>query len=214
MGRVFLAEREDGSAEEPSRVALKVLHPHLVERRGYLDRFRREAEMGRAIVHENVVRTYEADLTVADGRPCFYLVLEHVEGRSLRDLLHDLGPLPDALLREIGRQAALGLAAVHAAHVVHRDVKPDNLLVTERSRVCLTDLGVARAEEVSESLTAEGHLPGTALYAAPERVAGLPATAASDLYSLGVVLHELATGENPFRRADAAATLRAQLEYE
>src|SRR5262245_66562540 len=99
MGRVFLAEREDGSAEEPSRVALKVLHPHLVERRGYLDRFRREAEMGRAIVHENVVRTYEDDLTIEDGRPCFYLVLEHVEGRRLREVLHNLGQLRAALLR-------------------------------------------------------------------------------------------------------------------
>ena len=138
--------------------------------------------------------------------------MEYVEGRTLRALLEDLGTVPEALVREIGRQVAEGLAAIHEAGVVHRDVKPENVLITDDHRVRIMDLGVARIQDASVALTQEGQFAGSLLYAAPEQLRRGTVGPAADLYALGVVLHELATGRNPFRAEDAAGVMRAHLE--
>jgi tetratricopeptide (TPR) repeat protein len=138
--------------------------------------------------------------------------MEYVEGRTVRALLRDIGNLPEAMLRELALQTAEGLAAIHRGGIVHRDVKPDNILVTEDGRVRLMDLGVARFIEESMALTAEGTFMGSFPYAAPEQFRGRSVVPASDLYSLGVVLYELAAGWNPFRMESVAAVIHAHLE--
>jgi len=196
-------------------VALKVLHPFLLVAPRHVERFRREAAAGRRVAHENVVRTLGADEAEKDGLRRHFLVMEYVEGRTLEELQASLGVVPEGLLREIARQTAAGLAAIHAKGIVHRDLKPGNILISREGgaggdeRVRIMDLGVARLEDASVALTREGQFVGSLEYASPEQGAGRPPTPGSDLYALGVVLYELATGTNPFRKETALATLSA-----
>jgi len=206
MGSVYLAEH-DGQ-----RVALKIVHAHLIATPGFFKRFLREAELGKQVQHENVVRTLDVDATQVDEKVVHYMVMEYVEGRSLRQLLTDLGTVPETLLREIALQVAAGLVAVHGAGVVHRDLKPENVLITDDQRIQIMDLGVAKLQEASVAITREGQFAGSFLYAAPEQFRNQEVGPASDLYSLGVLLYELATGVNPFRGADPAAVIHAHLE--
>ena len=118
MGTVYRAAGPEGT------VAVKIVHPHLLESAGFFKRFLREAELGRKVRHPNVVRTLDADAIGGHH----YLVMEYVEGRSLRALLSDLGTVPESLLRELARQIAAGLAAIHAAGIVHRDLKLDRVV--------------------------------------------------------------------------------------
>ncbi|MHC4473218.1 MAG: serine/threonine-protein kinase, partial [Planctomycetota bacterium] len=212
MGTVYLA-RDGGDADDPGgSVALKVVHPHLMERQGFFKRFLREAEMGRRLNHVNVVRTLEADAVKVEGETFLFLVMEYVEGRTLRELLRDLGSAPEALLLEIARQTATGLAAIHAAGIVHRDLKPENVLITDDHRVRIMDLGVARPLEDLDALTHEGQFAGSLVYAAPEQFGRGELGPAADLYALGVLLYELATGDNPFRHEAPAEVMRAHLD--
>lgn len=138
-------------------------------------------------------------------------MLEYVHGRTLREILAELGPLPEALVREVGAQVARGLSAIHDRGIVHRDLKPENILITDDHRVRIMDLGVAKVLDDSLSLTREGGFAGSLPYASPEQVSGKEVGPASDLYSLGVLLYELVAGANPFRREDAPATIAAHL---
>ncbi|MHC4551122.1 MAG: protein kinase domain-containing protein, partial [Planctomycetota bacterium] len=208
MGTVYLAQDE----EEDRRVALKALHPHLLERKGLFKRFQREALAGERVKHPNVVRTLDCGLQMDGETPYCLLVMEYVEGRTLRTLLHELQTVPEALLREIARQVAAGLEAIHEAGIVHRDLKPENILITRDHQVRIMDLGVARLTEVSTALTKEGQFAGSLLYAAPEQFRGESVGPEADLYALGVTLFELAAGANPFRHDDAAAVVTAHLE--
>jgi tetratricopeptide (TPR) repeat protein len=209
MGTVYLAEDEQGG-----NVAVKVVHPHLLATPGFFKRFLREAELGRQVRHENVVRTLDVDALMVDDRQVNFMVMEYVVGKSLRDLLIELKTLPEALLREVARQAAAGLAAIHAEEIVHRDLKPENVLITDDQTIRLMDLGVAKLQEASIAITKEGQFAGSILYAAPEQFRDAPVGPASDLYSLGVMFYELATGDNPFRRDDAAGVIQAHLNLE
>ena len=191
-------------------VAVKVIDAPLTRRRGFLRRLQQEADAGRLVVHENVVRTHELDLVVVEGEPRFFLVMDLVVGRSLRGLLDAQGPLAEPLLREIARQVARGLAAIHAARLVHRDVKPENVLIDAAHRVRITDLGVARALDAPDAASTEA-FAGSLLYASPEQLEGTEVGPAADLYALGVTLHVLATGANPFRRATSAEVVKAHL---
>ena len=201
MGTVYLAR----APETGRRVALKLLHPWLHVATSGLARFRQEAEAGLAIRNEHVVRTLA--LSPVDRQGEQYLVMEYVEGRTLRELLESIGRVPEQLLREITRQIARGLRAIHGAGLLHRDLKPENVMITNDQRVRIMDLGIAKMQERSVALTQEGQFVGSLAYAAPEQFEGAPVDERSDLYSLGVVLYELASGSNPFRHDEPFAAL-------
>jgi tetratricopeptide (TPR) repeat protein len=215
MGTVWLATATEDAVgvKAGANVAVKVVHPHLLERAGFFKRFLREAEIGRSVRHDAVVRTFDVDAISVDGKQINFMVMEFVEGRTLRALLDDLKTVPETLLREIARQVASGLAAIHEAGIVHRDLKPENVLITPDHVVKVMDLGVARLMEESVALTREGAFAGSLLYAAPEQFTGAGTVGpAADLYSVGVMLHELACGENPFQRDGAGAVMAAHLK--
>ncbi len=234
MGTVYLAQMapepatEDSDVQDPEelleeggeggggdrRVALKLLHSHLLNRKGFFTRFRREAEAGRQVTHENVVRTLDCDLLMVNGRLAFFLVMEYAEGRTLRSLQEELGQVPEGLLREIALQTSAGLAAIHAEGIVHRDVKPENVLLAADQRVRIMDLGVAKFDDTSLTVTLAGKLAGSLPYVAPEAIRHERAGPAADLYALGVMLYELATGANPFRRRTPAGVMYAHLHHE
>jgi tetratricopeptide (TPR) repeat protein len=213
MGRVFEARAEEGAAvPEGTRVALKVVHPHLAADGAALARFLREAQLGRRVVHENVVRTLDSGVTEGPAGDAPYLVLEFVEGQTLRALLDEVGPVSERLARLVALEAARGLAALHAAGVVHRDVKPENLIITPGERVRLMDLGVASLVDGALRVSRTGEFVGTLLYAAPEQIAGAPPEARGDLYALGLVLFELLAGHHPLRAPGGArATVEPSL---
>ena len=214
MGTVYRARtvRSTEALPQGSDVALKVVHPHLPAKRGFLERFHREVSAGRLVRHRNVVPTYDMGEAQVDGASTLYMSMAYVEGLTLRDLLLDLGRVPEALMREILRQVADGLSAIHDAGIVHRDLKPENILVTADHEVRISDLGVARLMEASQRLTSVGQFAGSVLYAAPEQFRGDHVDAATDLYSVGVVAYELLAGENPFRHDASMAVMRAHLE--
>jgi len=216
MGKVYLAEVVEAAAslEPGQKIALKVVHPHLLETPGFFKRFLQEAEIGKRVRHSNVVRTFDVDAILHEGQHYHYMVMEHVAGKSLRALLNDLGTVPETLLREIVLQAAAGLCAIHASGIVHRDLKPENILITDTHEIRIMDLGVAKLQEASIAITKEGQFAGSLLYAAPEQFSKGEVGPAADLYSLGVLLYELATGQNPFRSDDAAAVIQAHLTEE
>jgi serine/threonine protein kinase len=200
MASVYLAR--DTELDRP--VAVKVLAENAAGDDGLRKRFVREARLAARLSHPNVVNVFDAG--EEDGRP--YLVMEHVEGETLADLLARRGRLPSEEVRGLGVQAARGLAHAHAAGLVHRDVKPQNLLLREDGTLKIADFGIARAAE-GTALTQAGTVLGTAAYLAPEQALGEQATPASDVYSLGAVLYELLTGEPPYE-FDSLADLAEQ----
>lgn len=206
MGTVYLARVEEPtvglSPGEP--VALKVVHPQLLETPGFFKRFLREGEIGRAIRHANVVRTLDCDSLVVAGARRDFLVMEFVEGQTLRALLEEMRTVPEALCRHIGREVARALAAIHGAGALHRDVKPENVLITADHSVKVMDLGLARLTDEALRLSQAGTFLGSVLYAAPEcfrREGGEPDHRA-DLHALGLVLYELCTGRAAYAAPD------------
>jgi eukaryotic-like serine/threonine-protein kinase len=175
-------------------VALKILHPHYGEDAEYVERFRREARSVAQLSHPNIVTVI--DRGEADGRQ--YIVFEYVDGESLKQLVDRTGPLPARRAVELGLQVAEALAFAHNAGLVHRDVKPQNVLVTEDGEAKVTDFGIARSLDVEQGVTQTGTVLGTSNYLSPEQARGQTVTPATDVYSLGVVLYELLTGEVPF----------------
>jgi len=216
MGRVHLAEllRPTAGLDRGRRVALKVIHPHLLATEGFFKRFLREAQVGQAVQHDNVVRTYDCDAVLREGQQHNFLVMEYVEGQTLRDLLRELGRVPEELCRHIAREIARGLAAIHGAGIVHRDVKPENVLITEEQVVKIMDLGVARLKDEAIRLSQAGGFVGSLEYAAPEQIQsmGRELDGRADLFALGVLLYELSTGQHPFRDEDARQVLHRILE--
>lgn len=174
-------------------------------------RFEIEARSAAAISHPNVVSVFDyGQEPTAPGGHRPYLVMELVEGRSLAEELAERGTLSPDETRDILAQTALGLAAAHSLGVVHRDVKPANLLLGPAGQVKITDFGIARTAG-STALTRTGSMVGTAQYLSPEQAEGRASTPASDLYSLGVVAYACLTGSPPFVRANAPATMLAHL---
>ncbi len=172
-------------------VAVKLLHPGYTEHPHTLARFRAEARHAAGLAHPGIAQVYDYG---EDGQP--FLVLELVDGPSLAAVVAR-GPLDAARVLDVIAQTAAALAAAHAAGLVHRDIKPANLLLGPGGQLKVTDFGIAHAAG-SASLTRAGTVVGTPAYLAPERITGRPATAASDLYSLGIVGYECLTGVPPF----------------
>src|SRR5438105_14676939 len=175
------------------RVALKVLHPHFTDDDQYVERFRREARAVASLSHPNIVTIL--DRGEDEGRQ--FIVFELVEGRTLKEVLDEEGRLPVARALEIAIQVARGLAFAHEHGLVHRDVKPQNVILNGDGRAKVTDFGIARSLEV-QGMTQTGTVLGTSNYIAPEQAQGGTVDGATDVYSLGVVLFELLTGEVPF----------------
>jgi serine/threonine-protein kinase len=185
-------------------VAIKVLASHLATCGASRQRFLREARAAAAVVHEHVVAVYAVDESA--GLP--YLVMEYVPGRSLQERLDQQGALSLPEILRIGIQAASGLAAAHAQGLVHRDVKPANILLENGvERVRLTDFGLARAV-ADAAFTQSGVVAGTPQYMAPEQARGESVDHRADLFSLGSTLYAMCTGHPPFRAESAVAVLR------
>src|ERR671935_945476 len=175
------------------RVALKILHPHFTDDEQYVERFRREARAVASLSHPNIVTIL--DRGEDEGRQ--FLVFELVEGQTLADVLREEGRLPVRRALEIAIQVARGLAFAHEQGLVHRDVKPQNVILNGDGRAKVTDFGIARSLDV-QGVTQSGAVLGTSNYIAPEQASGQPVDRTTDVYSLGVVLFELLTGEVPF----------------
>lgn len=191
-------------------VAVKLLAEHLAEDPTFVSRFQREALAAARLVHPNIVQVFDSGLDEASGR--HYIVMEYVDGRSCAQLLRDRGHLEvqDAIF--VVEQACKGLEYAHRNGVVHRDVKPGNLLVSRDGTVKLADFGIAKATEQS-SITQVGSVLGTAAYLAPEQARGEEAGPAADLYSLGVVTYQLLSGRLPYEASSLSElTLMQQRE--
>nr|MDQ6928836.1 protein kinase [Actinomycetota bacterium] len=187
-------------------VAVKVLHSHLAQDESFLERFRREAIAAARLAHPNVVATYD---TGTDGDVAF-IVMELVLGRTLRQVLSDEGPMNPRRVVQIGAQVADALDYAHRSGVIHRDVKPANILLCDDGRAKVADFGIAKAaiEAIEDAtgaganshtdLTQSGAIVGTAKYLSPEQVNGQAVDGRSDVYALGVVLYEMVCGRAPY----------------
>ncbi|MFI0356522.1 serine/threonine-protein kinase [Actinomadura sp. 9N407] len=175
-------------------VAVKLLRPELMSDAAACERFRSEARFAAALRHEGIAQVY--DVGAQEGRS--YLVMELVEGEPLEEIIARAGALPPAAVLDLIAQAGRALAAAHEAGIVHRDVKPANLMVTGGGTVKITDFGIARRLAAAVSQTQTGMVMGTAYYISPEQASGQDITSSADLYSLGVVAYECLTGHVPF----------------
>ncbi len=186
-------------------VAVKILAEHLHDDERFVERFKREALAVARLIHPNIVQVY--DTGVDEGR--HYIVMEYVEGRSGAQILQRTGPVEPEVAAEIGIQACAGLDYAHRRGIIHRDVKPGNLMIVGgpvgggEMIVKLTDFGIARAMEQTR-ITQVGSVVGTAAYLAPEQVRGEEATPATDVYALGVVLYQFLTGRLPYEGSSLA----------
>ncbi len=179
-------------------VALKVMHPHLADDAEFVARFHREAKSAARLSNPHVVAVYDQGADRSTGVETVYLAMEHVQGRTLRDLLDERGPLTPREALDVLDPVLDALAAAHRAGLVHRDVKPENVLIAEDGRVTVADFGLARAASSSSSGTTTGMLIGTVAYLSPELVSRGVADARSDVYAAGILLFELLTGTQPF----------------
>jgi serine/threonine-protein kinase len=177
------------------RVAVKLLHTQFADEPEFLERFRREARAAARLSHPNIVPIYDVGEDVLTRTP--YIVMELVDGGNLKDRIRAAAPLPDAEIRGVGATLASTLDYAHRKGLVHRDVKPQNVLLGEDGRPRLTDFGIAQAM-ASSGLTRTGAVMGSVHYIAPELVRGRQAVPQSDIYGLGVVLYEMATARLPF----------------
>ncbi|HEX8222080.1 MAG TPA: protein kinase, partial [Chloroflexia bacterium] len=189
-------------------VAIKVLDPALSIDPKAVERFKREAVTAANLEHPNIVRVYDVQ---QDGN-LHYISMRYVQGTTLREILQDNGPLPVETAVNIVVPVARALHYAHKNGVIHRDVKPGNILVEPDGSVMLSDFGIARAAGAAQAgLTATGLVMGTADYLSPEQISGRPAEPRSDIYSLGVVLYELLTGVTPFSGENTASVLYRQV---
>src|SRR6478672_140176 len=188
MADVYLAEDQ----ELGRRVAIKILNGRHANDAQFIERFRREAKNAAALNHPNIVSIYDR----GEAEDTYYIAMEFLDGRTLKELIVGHGAAPVRVAIEYARQILSALRFAHRHGIVHRDIKPHNVLVDAEGRVKVTDFGIARAG--TSQMTETGSIVGTAQYLSPEQARGGEVDQRSDLYSLGVVLYELLTGKTPF----------------
>ncbi len=209
MSTVWLADDTVHDRE----VALKILRPEFSDNQEFLIRFRNEAETAELIDSDNVVHTYDyREIPDPAGHTFCFIAMEYVRGESLADLLAREKNLDEALVLDVLEQAAHGLAVIHRMDLVHRDIKPGNLLITQNGQVKITDFGIAKAA-AAVPLTRTGMVVGTAQYVSPEQAQGQEVTAASDVYSLGVVGYEMLAGRRPFTGDSSVSVALAHISH-
>ena len=196
MADVFLAEDQ----QLGRKVALKLLHRRFAEDPGFVERFRREAQAAAGLQHPNVVSVYDR----GSFDDTYYIAMEYLPGRTLKQLIRDEAPLDPVRAIDITIQILKAARFAHRRGVIHRDLKPQNVIIDETDHAKVTDFGIARAG--ASDMTETGSIMGTAQYLSPEQAQGHAVSAGSDLYSIGVVLYELLTGRVPFD-AEAAVTI-------
>ena len=196
MADVYMAEDQ----QLGRRVALKILHRRFAEDEQFVERFRREASSAAGLSHPNIVAIF--DRGEWDGT--YYIAMEYVDGRTLKEIIREKGPAPAEAAVDVTLQILRAARYAHKHGVVHRDIKPHNVLIDQDGRVRVTDFGIARAG--TSDMTETGSVMGTAQYLSPEQAQGRAVDARSDLYSIGIVLYELLTGQVPFD-ADSPVTV-------
>ena len=202
MAEVFLAYEEVLERD----VALKILKEQYADDEGFVERFRREARSAASLNHPNIVHIYDWGGT--ENGEAYYLAMEYAPGGTLEDAILEDGALPPCTAAEVASQIAEALRFAHERGVIHRDIKPQNILLSASGDAKVTDFGIARAAYSTPSSQASLVL-GTAGYMSPEQAMGEPADPRSDLYSLGVVLYEMLTGELPYE-GDSSVTIAAR----
>jgi eukaryotic-like serine/threonine-protein kinase len=204
MAEVYVAE--DELLNRP--VAVKVLFPELAQDEAFVERFRREARAAASLNHHNIVSVYD----FGEDEGSWYIVMEYVEGRNLRDIIRGEGQMDPAKSAEVGAEVAAALAAAHAQGIIHRDVKPANVLIaSDAGTVKVADFGIARAAGARQGLTMPGTVLGTATYLSPEQAQGAEVDFRTDVYSLGMVLYEMLAGKPPFTGDSPVAVAYQQL---
>src|ERR671931_1969039 len=188
MADVYLAEDQ----ELGRRVAIKILNDRHAADDQFIERFRREAKNAAGLSHPNIVSIY--DRGTAEGT--YYIAMEYLDGRSLKEMIIGRGPAPIKTAIEYARQILGAVGFAHRNGIVHRDIKPHNVLVSPEGRLKVTDFGIARSG--ASQMTEAGSIIGTAQYLSPEQARGTPVDERSDLYSVGIVLYEMLTGQVPF----------------
>jgi serine/threonine-protein kinase len=191
------------------QVAIKLMNREISTDSDQLERFRREARAVAQLSHPHIVGVI--DYGEDDGRP--YIVFEYVEGETLKERIRRTGRLPTTEAVAYAIEIARALGVAHARHIVHRDVKPQNVLIDDEGSAKVTDFGIARTLD-EEGLTADGRVLGTTDYVSPEQALGRPVTGQSDLYSLGIVLYEMLTGEVPFKGENQVAVAMKHVREE
>ncbi|HEX9236039.1 MAG TPA: protein kinase, partial [Actinomycetota bacterium] len=210
MSVVYLAEH----LRLGRKVALKLLAPELAESEGFRERFIRESRLAASLEHPNIIPIYDAD----EAEGVLYIAMRYVEGTDLKALIRSEGPLPPERTMPLMAQVARGLDAAHARGLVHRDVKPGNVLLAtggdqEGAAHCyVCDFGLTKQALSVSGLTETGQFVGTIDYVAPEQIQGLPVDRRADVYSLGCVLYECLTGSPPFKRGAEVAVMWAHVQ--
>lgn len=187
-------------------VAVKVLHDHLAEDDAFLERFRREAVAAAGLTHPHVVSIYDTGEVDSADSTCHYIVMEHCGGGTLGTLLKSTGPFPSSRVCGVGSTICDALGYAHSKGIVHRDVKPANVLIGDDGLLKVGDFGIAKAISAKADITTTGKIMGTVAYISPEYATDRELDARSDIYSLGIVLYELAVGKPPFNEATSVAT--------
>ena len=195
MARVFLAEDVDLHRD----VAIKILHDRYSEDAQFVERFAREARAAAGLNHPNIVAIYDR----GQFEGSYYIAMEYLDGETLKDVIIREGPLPERRAIDITLQLLAALRFAHRREIIHRDVKPHNVMVLRDGRVKVADFGIARAGD--SEMTEAGSIVGTAQYLSPEQARGQHVGPESDLYSVGVVLYEMLTGRVPFTGDSAVA---------